>query len=144
MTTSITFTIPGVPVAWARARRNGNRYFNDAKTADYAEAVRWAAQEEMGGEEVMEGPVAVRMSFGFPVPKSWSKKLKAAALNGIRTPAVKPDLDNLTKLILDAIQADKKRAPYGVVFIDDKQVVEVFATKRYSTRPGVTVTVRAL
>ena len=43
----------------------------------------------------------------------------------------KPDLDNVVKLILDAIN--------GIVFADDKQVVSISASKAYSDTPRTTV-----
>jgi Holliday junction resolvase RusA-like endonuclease len=46
-------------------------------------------------------------------------------------PNVKPDLDNVVKAVLDALN--------GVVYLDDAQVVNLVATKRYATEPRVEV-----
>ena len=46
-------------------------------------------------------------------------------------PKVKPDLDNVVKAVLDALN--------GVVYRDDAQVVNLVATKRYATEPRVEV-----
>jgi Holliday junction resolvase RusA-like endonuclease len=46
-------------------------------------------------------------------------------------PKVKPDLDNVAKAVLDAIN--------GIVYVDDAQVINLVATKRYATDPRVEV-----
>ncbi len=48
----------------------------------------------------------------------------------------KPDLDNLVKFYLDAMNA--------VCFADDKQVVRISATKQFWNRSCVVITMRAL
>jgi Holliday junction resolvase RusA-like endonuclease len=48
-------------------------------------------------------PVSVRIKFIFAPPKSWSKKRRAAT---IEQPCMCPkDVDNLAKLVLDALMA---------------------------------------
>lgn len=76
----------------------------------------------------IDGPVAVRLDFVMPRPKS-TPKTRA-------TPAAtkKPDLDKLIRAILDAVTA--------VAWHDDSQVVSVVASKRLAEldeRPGVLV-----
>lgn len=44
------------------------------------------------------------ITFGLPMPKSWSKK-KKEAMKGMPHEQV-PDLDNLLKALLDAVYAD--------------------------------------
>jgi Holliday junction resolvase RusA-like endonuclease len=55
------------------------------------------------------------------------------ALGGAVLPVGKPDLDNLLKAVLDAINA--------IVFADDSQVVSLLASKTYGARPQVSVSV---
>ena len=50
---------------------------------------------------------------------------------GYIRPAKKPDIDNVIKSILDALN--------GVAYHDDTQVVAVFAEKYYSDTPRVEV-----
>ena len=71
-------------------------------------------------------PVRVEMVFHMQRPKSHF------AANGdvcrgtlAAVPAVKPDIDNLAKLVLDALS--------GKVYEDDKQVLSISATKRYAS-----------
>jgi len=44
------------------------------------------------------------LTFGLPMPKSWTKKKKAQMLGKPHTQ--KPDIDNLLKALLDAVYAD--------------------------------------
>lgn len=71
---------------------------------------------------------AVRLSIVvyFPVPQSYSKKKRGECIAGLIKPTVKPDIDNVLKAVLDAMN--------GVVYADDKQVFEVTVTKQYTER----------
>ncbi len=66
--------------------------------------------------------VSVELKFGIMIPKSWSKK-KREELNNTYC-SNNSDIDNYIKAILDSLN--------GIVYIDDKQVVELFAKKIYS------------
>ncbi len=74
------------------------------------------------------GPVAIELHFGLPKPKSAPKKKRV-------WPDKRPDLDKLTRAVLDALTY--------VVFGDDSQVVEIQASKDYGA-PGVVVEVRRI
>ena len=65
--------------------------------------------------------------FKVEMPKSWSKKKKAKMAG--EPMQSKPDIDNYIKAILDSLN--------GVYFVDDRQVVEVFASKKYSNEPRI-------
>jgi Holliday junction resolvase RusA-like endonuclease len=77
----------------------------------------------------MGGPLRVRLEFLFPVPRSWPKWKRAAALEGSWRHQGSVDVDNLGKLALDALQPGW--------FADDRQVVELHLTKGYAEAPGV-------
>lgn len=122
----IAFTLPCIPTAQARARHgvvNGHsmtfksdRQAANEQTLD-ALLSRYAPAVPLSGAVVLEF-VAV-----FPPPKSASKKARAAMLRG--TPHTKrPDLDNLTKQLKDAMT----RLQF---WRDDRQVVRLACEKRY-------------
>ena len=56
-------------------------------------------------------------------PASWTKKRRLAALLGQELPK-KPDLDNVAKVVLDALN--------GVVYQDDVQVWRLVVNKLYA------------
>lgn len=76
-------------------------------------------------------PLKVEIQVYIKIPKSFSKTLKQRALAGELRPLVKPDVDNYTKNILDALN--------GIVYPDDKQIVELSVAKYYSDTEFVKV-----
>lgn len=136
----VCIELAGPPQGKGRGRAvavpgRGARVYSDPKTVKYETQLRHAATVAMGDRAPYAGAVSVEMRVNFPVPASWSKKKRAAALAGIVLPTVKPDCDNLLKVI-DAINQ--------VVFVDDKQVADATVRKRYSDRPGMIIDVRAM
>ena len=79
-------------------------------------------------KEPWEGPVGIELHFGLPKPKSAPKKKRV-------WPDKRPDLDKLTRAVLDALTY--------VVFADDSQVIEIQASKDYGA-PGVVVEIRRI
>jgi len=69
------------------------------------------------------------------IPKSFSKQKRKDALEGILKPMRKPDIDNIAKSHLDAIQG-------GIIILDDKQVVNLHVTKVYAEIGAVEVMVK--
>lgn len=125
----IWFTVPGEPRGWARARTQGARFFTDTKTRSEKQAVAaWAIE---AGARIIDGPVDVRLTAYLRIPKSASKKLRAAMLANIQRPTKKPDNDNLAKLALDALN--------GVCWHDDVQVVDLTVRKFWSDEPRLVV-----
>lgn len=128
---SLLFRVNGIPQGKARPRfTKGGRAYTPAKTRRYEEAVREAAQlaaQAQGFIKHDKGtPLKASVTAWFPVPASWPKKKRAAALSGALYPAVKPDADNIAKAVLDALN--------GIAFHDDKQVVSCTVSKRYTFR----------
>lgn len=133
---NVSFTIPGNPQGKGRPRfstRGGFvRAYTPQKTASYEEAVRFELARAMRGKRPAEAPVSLTIVARVPVPGSWSKVRRERALAGEIRPTVKPDLDNIEKIVLDAMN--------GGAFPDDAYVVSCSKTKIYSENPGVTVT----
>jgi Holliday junction resolvase RusA-like endonuclease len=137
MTEPLTFSVAGHPQGKGRARafvRGGHvGHYTPEKTRSYEGMIRFMAQQEMAGREPMLGPVGVRLTALFDVPQSWSKTKKMRAITNDILPAKKPDLDNIMKAFVDAMN--------GVVFKDDCQIVHSYCDKRYGPAPQVIVTV---
>lgn len=57
-------------------------------------------------------------------------------LNGELLPAKKPDIDNVVKAVLDALNK--------VAYRDDNQVVELQIRKQYSERPRLEICIEEL
>jgi Holliday junction resolvase RusA-like endonuclease len=80
------------------------------------------------GEPIKE-PVALKLTFRMPIPKSTSKKRRKAMLEGKYPHVKRPDIDNLAKALLDALNK--------TIIEDDSQIYSLFAEKIYSDKPGI-------
>ena len=126
----IHFTVEGAPKAKARHRS----YINDGRINTYTPMTTSAWEQYIklvagphAPRNLFEGPISLQCIFYMPIPKSWSKKKQhQASIHSIQ-PTVKPDVDNMLKLVKDALN--------GVIWKDDKQVVHVNARKLYSQDP---------
>jgi Holliday junction resolvase RusA-like endonuclease len=129
----IVITLAGVPTGKGRPRfvKATARAYTPEKTRSYEDSLRLMGQVAMTGRSLIDGPVAIWINADFPVPASWSKKKRAAALIGSVRPCGKPDFDNLAKVCGDALNQ--------IVWRDDSQIVEASITKRYSDKPSFTV-----
>lgn len=136
---SIIINIDGKAVAKGRGRvgkdAKGNaRVFTPTATKNYEHLIRLAAMRVMDGRRPIEGPVDVWVHVRLPYPKSLSKKQLTEAIGGHRRPCTKPDIDNYVKSALDGINQ--------VVFVDDNQVVSLYAHKHYNSKPGMRLEIR--
>lgn len=128
--------VPGNPVPKARARvavRNGRAFaYTPQKTADYESLIKQCASEVC--LRPFDGPVRLIVRFYMPIPQSWSKKQREAALNSHAMHTKKPDIDNLIKSVCDALNC--------IAYIDDSQIVSIEATKQYSSNPGTEIEIQ--
>ena len=128
MLRSITFTIDGQPKALARHRstRSGHTYDpqsnKDAKKkiVDAAKAVMFASRMD----KPLEGALKLDVTFFMKRPK--------ATPNTVVYCTKRPDLDNMEKLLNDALQ--------GVLFGDDSQVCLIVSEKIYGDDPKTEIT----
>lgn len=121
----VDFWLKGQPVGKGRPRfTKQGRAYTPAKTKEYEHRLAAAASDAMQdlNLEPATGKCRVHVLAQFEIPKSWPKKRREAATRGEVSPG-RPDIDNLVKIALDAIN--------GVVFEDDAQVYMVQAMKRY-------------
>lgn len=103
--------IPFLTTSWKRAGYNNltQAFYNRQKREQ-------ASMQRMfryfwGEQEPVTGAIGVGLLFVVPMPKSWSLKKKIASCGQRCT--VKPDIDNLTKFLLDAMN--------GIIYRDDRQ-----------------------
>lgn len=139
------FEVPGDPCGQGRpiiSTINGHpRGVDPAKSRNYkayVAALAVAAAKEQGWRYT-ELPLALKICACMPVPKSKSKKYKAACYKGIEKPCKKPDADNIAKIIADAMN--------GIVYKDDVQICKLEVYKEFTgedAEPHVAVLVELL
>jgi Holliday junction resolvase RusA-like endonuclease len=134
----IMFTVPGQPHGKGRPRfaRRGNfvATYTDAKTSSYEDQIRFYALQAMGSSEPLKTALEAFIYVRLSVPKSYPKKRVVACLSGSEWPCKKPDLDNVVKSFMDAMNS--------IVYGDDAQVVEIHTTKVYAETAGVDVLIK--
>ncbi len=138
MTMMIVYSVYGEPVGKGRPRfaKRGNfvSTYTPQKTKTYEDEIRMMAKSAMGASEPLETPVTVAIYIRVGIPASFSKQKRKDALANIERPTKKPDIDNIAKCFLDAMN--------GIVYLDDKQVVSLHITKVYAETPAVEVMVK--
>ena len=133
----LTYMVEGEAVGKGRPRfaRRGNftSTYTPQKTKTYEDEIRVAAKAAMGSSEPLETPVTVAIHISVGIPVSFSKQKRRDALANIEKPMKKPDIDNAAKCHLDAMN--------GIVYLDDKQVINLHVTKVYAETACVQVMV---
>jgi Holliday junction resolvase RusA-like endonuclease len=130
----VTVVVSGEPTAKGRPRATRRGFvYTPAKTRRYEAHARLAAQFAMGNRPPIEAPVRLELLVELPIPSSWSMRRRAAAVTGDIVPTSRPDVDNFLKAIFDAIT--------NIVVVDDAQIVDVCATKKFSIAPKMVATV---
>ena len=115
-------TVVGEPVSKGRPRFGRGKTYTPAKTIAAETFIQLCATQK-GVLKMMNGPLRLTITFSMGIPKSWSAKKKAEAELGNIRPTGKPDIDNLIKLVGDALN--------GIAYKDDSQIVEIQAVKKY-------------
>lgn len=110
-------------VGKGRPRFNTKTYttYTPEKTKAFEEKLKMYFIKKYKRPEVSENPFKIKILAEFKPPKSLSKK-KQMQLIGKPYPK-KPDMDNITKAILDSLN--------GLAYKDDNQIVSINAEKKY-------------
>ena len=131
------FTIPDAPVAAARPRvavRGGRAHgYTPTRTSEAVWRIREHVTAELGPTwSPLSGPIRLTATVWLPQPASIPKRDRLTA-----RPARRPDLDNFAKTALDGLSP---------LWLDDAQVVELLAEKRYAVAspPRWEITVEAI
>lgn len=128
----MTFTIDGAPTGKARPRVTRFGTHNTETTTLYENLVKISYKQQC--KEFFEGSLIVTIIACFDVPKSTSKKQREQMLDGHIFPTKKPDIDNIAKIILDALN--------GTAYKDDTQVIWLTVRKKYEERAHVDVNIQ--
>lgn len=128
----VEFTISGKPCGKGRPRhtKSGHTYTPEA-TVNFETLTKLAYQQAGGG--MHEGAISLTIYAYYSIPQSASKKKQTAMLEGHEMPMIKPDVDNVAKIIMDALNQ--------IAYSDDKQVVDLRVLKAYSAEPRTKVVV---
>lgn len=131
----VDFTIDGKPQGKGRPRLSYGRIKTPEQTVIYENYIKLLYRSQV--KEYFEGPIKMIINCYYPIAKSDSKKKKEQKLSGsIRPHNIKPDADNVIKAICDALN--------GIAYHDDTQIVELAASKNFSDKARVEVTIESI
>lgn len=143
----VKFTVLGEPQGKGRprfvARYNPatQKSFGQAHTPDKTIAYENLIKVEYGVQtnnfRFQDGAMLdMRILAYYGIPKSKSKKAKAAMLAGEIRPTKKPDMDNVMKVVADSLN--------DVAYHDDTQIVDCQLRKFYSEQPRIEVIIQEI
>ena len=136
----IQLTVPGQPMGKQRARtrtvntKAGKSFvmsYTPKKTLNYETYIKELFIIKYPRFKPLEGALSVDLKAYLDIPKSKSKKQKELMRQHKIMPTTRPDVDNIFKVFLDAMQ--------GVCFKNDSQVVAARLAKFYSETPRVEI-----
>ena len=106
--------------------------YDPLKTRVFKHQLRQLAKDAMKDKVyAVDVALAVEIFFYRPVQKSISNKERRLRLLGLHRPTVKSDLDNYLKATLDGLN--------GILWTDDRQIVDLTSHKYYSDHPRIVV-----
>lgn len=111
-----------------KARPRVNTYtcqvYTPNNTKDYENLVKQYFKIHYPNSEPSENRVFVKITAYFKIPKNTSKKDLKLIEEGILSPTKKPDIDNVVKIVLDALNK--------LAFKDDNQITKLEVEKCYT------------
>jgi len=124
----IKIVIPGRPVAKARPRFARKGKFVVTYSDQETEEGRFLFEvyRQVGEHRPIMGAVRIKISYFFARPKNHYGTGKNTGILKSSAPkyhTIKPDLDNLDKMVYDCLN--------NIVWLDDRQVVDAHTTKEY-------------
>ena len=127
------FEVPGKIIGKGRPRLNTytGSVYTPTRTKDYESLVMQYFLLKYPRYKPFEGRVQVEINALFEVPKSTKKVDKELMLSNQINPTKKPDIDNIVKIILDAMN--------GIAFKDDIQITKLNVEKTYSTQEKIQI-----
>lgn len=118
----IEFVVCMEPVAKGRPRFGKGFTYTDPKTRKFERDFALAAAEHKPVAPIV-GPIELTMLFQIKPPKHPKREY----------PHVRPDLDNYAKAVMDSL---------GGFWVDDAQIICLYARKRYGQVPLIKIELR--
>lgn len=132
------YSIPGAPIRWQRAGRNGSRYYDTQKHLKLTYGILLTNQH--GSAPKYTKPLHLDAVFYFAIPQ-YAKSLKDPSNSNPKKQSKKegmpvsitPDLDNCVKFLMDSCN--------DILWVDDCIVCSMNIKKLYSEKPRTEFTI---
>lgn len=120
-----------------KARPRVNTYtgiaYTPTPTKDYENLIKQYFKIKYPRYEPFEGRVKIKIIAYIEIPKNMTKKDKELVQAGALSPTKKPDIDNIVKIVLDALNK--------MAFKDDNQITKLEVEKIYAEEEKIVVRV---
>ena len=131
----INFTVPGEPRGKGRPRFSNGHTYTDSETRAYENKIVAYYKKAYGGFQFPDSAfLSVDVVAYLPIPKSATKAAKSGMEQGTILPSRKPDVDNIEKAVLDALN--------HVAYRDDARVHRTSCVKYYGADPRLDITIK--
>ena len=128
------FFVPGKPQGKGRARVvfNGKfvQSYTPEGTANYENLIK-VCYLNAYENSLTKNPIRLVITAYYPIPNNFSRKKRILAVNKQIWPTTKPDVDNIAKVVCDALNK--------VAYYDDNQIVSLSVEKFYGEGPGLQI-----
>lgn len=131
---NLIFEVPGKPQGKARARTTRNGTYTPEKTVLYENLIKVCYRQVT--RQCTEEPLHITIEAVFEPVKSTSRVRREKMLSGEIKPTKRPDIDNIAKVVLDALN--------GVAYKDDTQVISLEVIKTYGPFEKLNVLIRSV
>lgn len=127
------FEVPGKITGKGRPRVNTSTAiaYTPAKTKEYEDLIKQYFIIKYRAIKPLEGRLSVTIKAYFAIPKNTGKLKTEEMLNNTISPVKKPDIDNIAKIVLDALNK--------LAFKDDNQITKLNVEKMYSEEEKVLI-----
>lgn len=135
----VTFFVPGEPRGKGRPRfnRSTGRAYTDSETRAYEDKIAAIYMLKYGTEHfAAKDFLHMQVLATFPIPKNTKKSDRINMILGEIFPSRKPDIDNILKVVMDALN--------GVAYKDDSRVSALLGQKCYGYEPGLQIKIYKL
>ena len=133
---TVKFTVGGAPFGKQRPRHNRytNTTYTPKETINHEALVAMIYRMQYGQTKFEPRvPLKITVRAYMSIPKGATKAKRKLMLEGTIRPTVKPDWDNIGKLVADALN--------GVAYDDDKCICAAIVEKFYSDAPRTEIEV---
>lgn len=125
------FEVPGKVIGKGRPRLNSytGAVYTPTNTKDYETLVEQYFLLKYPKFKMLEGRIKVSIVAYFAIPKATKKSDINQMLENNISPTKKPDIDNIVKIVLDAMNK--------FAFKDDTQITKIEVEKKYGLEEKV-------
>lgn len=132
--------VPGEAIAKQRPRATvigGHaKIYTPKETINYESYIKYIFSQKYPNFVPLESPISMAIHIFKTIPSSQSEKRKELMRKQEIKPTTKPDIDNVAKLISDALNK--------LAYKDDNQIIELYVKKYYSDYPEVVIEIEEL